>query len=104
METLWEKFKKYCKTEHQLEEVNDYITANPNHSGDEELDEFLYRLAQFLENEWRKRGLDNDISFYEDIDYNGGKYNKIIAKRSFSIDGENFEIIVSSFESRWYDF
>lgn len=98
METLFQKFKKWAKEEYELDDVRNYIKKDPDVLQD--LDSFLSILASFLQEEWRKRGLDTGVWFYEEIDPNG-KYNSIKAIRNFMIENETFEIEIADYDCRW---
>lgn len=100
METLFQKFKKWASEEHQLEDVSNYISKEPDVYGDD-LNSFLYVLASFLEEEWRNRGLDNDVWFVEDVDSSEGKYNRIRAIKTFRVENESFEVEIADYECRW---
>lgn len=77
------------------------IKAYLNDSEGEDLENNLFNLAYFLEQEWKARGLDSSISFQEEIDYGQGKYNRIKAVKVFYIDGEYFEITIADLECKW---
>lgn len=100
MKTLWEKFVEYSKEQGTDDlTIRAYITKEPDVF--DNLQEFLYHLASFLENEWDKRGLEANVYFTTEVDYSDYKYNNIVAKKDFHIEGESFLIEINSFLCKW---